>query len=161
MPEDLDAQKFLSKTKEFMRIGPRGGVNNFVVRGEVRDLEIEQETLVCLFPHFLLPGESAAMVLEAGPEARPTYYYSEILDLEIPTRVKRYGIRDDKKIKKGMINRLRRNGMPYIALGFGHYLEEGKRAGEVVLLSAAVGFSPETALAELKMMAQKRLADLQ
>lgn len=162
MVEALDAQKLRLKTEEFARIGPREGVNNFVVRGRVRDLKVEPEAFVCLFAHFRIPGEPVVMVLQADPEAKgPSYYYSEILDLEIPIRVEKYGIRDSLREKKNMISKVGLKGMPYIALLFGHYLEKGKKAGEVAILNSIVGLSPETALAELKIAAEGRLASFQ
>lgn len=142
--EGLLGKNFFSALLEYFKRGPESRVNNFVVKGPI-DVPTNFKTIIGLFP--ILGGEDLRNYLILTAENQvPSSYYSKILDLELPQRIRGLVV-DNQGVRKSSEEWSATQRMPSVAIVIGEAIKTKK---EVIILFAVWGISPEKALEEIQ-----------
>lgn len=154
--ERLTPESVRARIVEYMKRGELG-VGNYVLKGPI-DVPTEFENFVALFPGQI--ADKDVGIVAVGTSITDTLtFYSRILELELPDRVKTImpDIQGDPNLKRAVedIERFHTMmGMPTRVLAFG---EARDTKEEVIVLFATVGVHPQLALEEIKERIRSRL----
>lgn len=138
---------------EFARSGPDNGVNNFVLIGPV-DVPTIFHTFVGSFPY--PTGDDSSLAVIATRQVSAFDIYSQILRLEIPTRVERIQVKDDEQMRRDFGKAAAMKNLPSIVIGIG---EARDTKEEVVVLCSIIGISPKKALSEIQDRIKNRMSE--
>ncbi|GEM_PF-7107046 len=149
--ERISAEVWRDMMLGFMRGGPQLGISNFTLKGSI-DVSTYFDNFVGIF--------AEGMVVVGSSIGDRTEFFSRILDVGVPERVKQFpvvgdeSLRDATRLVEGFHAMM---SMPTRVLAFGKARDTGE---EIVVLFTTAGIHPQEALDEIKEKVRERLAQL-